>query len=52
MLDKTALMWYNKYSKRKDKIHMKNFKEKILTKTIRKYGFEHRITILVANILY
>lgn len=30
---------------------MKNFKEKILTKTIRKYGFEHRITILVANIL-
>lgn len=31
---------------------MKNFKEKILDRVIRKYGFEHRITVLVANILY
>lgn len=31
---------------------MTDFKEKILDRVIRKYGFEHRITILVANILY
>ena len=52
MLDKTALMWYNKYRIKKGQIHMKKFKQKILLKTIRKYGFEHRITVLVANILY
>lgn len=31
---------------------MTDFKEKILDRVIRKYGFEHRITVLVANILY
>lgn len=31
---------------------MTEFKEKILDRVIRKYGFEHRITLLVANILY
>ena len=42
-------MCYNKYVRqRKEVIKMK---EKILTKVIRKYGFEHSITIWTAKII-
>ena len=52
MLDKTALMWYNKYRIKKGQLHMKNFREKILDRIIHKYGFEHRVTIFVARLLF
>lgn len=31
---------------------MKNFREKILDRVIHKHGFEHRITILIARLLF
>lgn len=31
---------------------MTEFKEKILDRVIHRYGFEHRVTILVARLLF
>ena len=50
MLDKTGAVCYYNYRKGKEIPKMNEFREKLIDRMIKKFGFEHPNTIAIANL--